>query len=126
MNARFRGLYTAIYHVADLARAKVWYARSLGVAPYFDEPFYVGFNVGGHELGLVPAEAASAPAASRVVAYSGVDDIHGTLDLLLAEGAKPHEQVQDVGGGIKVATVLDSEGNIFGLIENPHFPTPAS
>ncbi|MDP3909203.1 MAG: hypothetical protein Q8Q14_02335 [Gemmatimonadales bacterium] len=22
--------------------------------PYFDEPFYVGFNVGGYELGLNP------------------------------------------------------------------------
>lgn len=121
MNARFLGLYTAIYHVTDLARAKFWYARMLGIAPYFDQPFYVGFNVGGHELGLLPAVPA---AVSRVVAYWGVADLAVTLALFVAEGAVISEPVQDVGGGIKVATVLDSEGNAFGLIENPNFPTP--
>ncbi len=119
MNPRFLGLYTAIYHVADLARAKAWHSRMLGLAPYFDEPFYVGFNVGGHELGLLPAGDAKNPG---VVAYWGVKDIRATLDALLAEGATAHEGVQDVGEGIKVATVLDSEENVFGLIENPHFP----
>jgi catechol 2,3-dioxygenase-like lactoylglutathione lyase family enzyme len=57
MNIPLLGLYTAIYRVADLAAAKAWYARWLGIEPYFDEPFYVGFNVAGYELGLLPLEA---------------------------------------------------------------------
>lgn len=118
MNSRFRGLYTAIYHVSDLARATAWYERTLGIAPYFQQPFYVGFHVGGHELGLLPADGS---ARSGVTAYWGIEDLAATLQLLAAEGANLHEDAQDVGGGIKVATVLDSEGNIFGLIENPHF-----
>ena len=50
----FLGLRTVIYHAPDLAKAKAWYAAAFNVAPYFDEPFYVGFNVGGYELGLNP------------------------------------------------------------------------
>ena len=50
----FLGLRTAIYHAPDLAKAKSWYSRILGIEPYFDQPFYVGFNVGGYELGLDP------------------------------------------------------------------------
>jgi catechol 2,3-dioxygenase-like lactoylglutathione lyase family enzyme len=47
----FLGLRTVIYPAPDLAAAKVWYAKVLGAAPYFDEPFYVWFSVGGFELG---------------------------------------------------------------------------
>ena len=53
----FLGLRTAIYHVDDIAKGKAWYAQVLGFSPYFDQPFYVGFNVGGYELGLQPADA---------------------------------------------------------------------
>ena len=59
----FLGLRTAIYPVTDLAKARSWYSAVLGVAPYFDEPFYVGFNVGGFELGLDPDTAANPPGA---------------------------------------------------------------
>ena len=48
------GLRAAIYPVGDLAKAKAWYAQVVGSQPYFDQPFYVGFSVGGYELGLVP------------------------------------------------------------------------
>ena len=54
------GLRTCIYPVPDLAAAKAWYARAFGVEPYFDEPFYVGFEIGGYELGLIPAQEALA------------------------------------------------------------------
>ena len=50
------GLRTVVYHVDDINKAKEWYAQVLGFKPYFDEPFYVGFNVNGYELGLHPAE----------------------------------------------------------------------
>lgn len=117
----FQGLRTVIYTVADIAAAKQWYTQALGFAPYFDEPFYVGFNVGGYELGLVPNTQPGATPQAGVLAYWGVEDIAAAYARLLALGAKEHEAVQDVGGGIKVATVLDPFGNSVGIINNPHF-----
>ena len=117
----FLGLRTAIYHVADIDQAKGWYSSLLGFGPYFDEPFYVGFNVGGFELGLQPEGADGAGKAEGVVAYWGVDDAQLALNRVLELGASKHEDLQDVGGGIKVATVKDPFGNVLGIIENPHF-----
>lgn len=119
----FLGLRTVVYPVPDIATAKEWYARILGIPPYFDEPFYVGFNVGGYELGLDP-DAASKPGADGPHAYWGVEDAAGALKRLLGMGAREHRPLQDVGGGIKVASVLDPFGNAFGIIENPHFQLP--
>ena len=118
----FLGLRTVTYAVADLERAKAWYADVLGVAPYFDQPFYVGFNVGGFELGLQPAEGAQQPGVGGSTAYWGVPDAERALAQLLTQGAKVAQPLQDVGDGIKVAAVKDPFGNVFGLIQNPHFP----
>ena len=115
-----QGLRTTIYQVADLARAKAWYQDILGVAPYFDQPFYVGFAVGGFELGLQADRPAQTP-VENVVAYWGVTDVAAALARLLAAGASAHGPVQDVGQGIQVATVRDPFGNVLGLINNPHF-----
>jgi len=112
------GLRTAIYAAPDLAAAKAWYASALGFGPYFDEPFYVGFEVGGFELGLMPD---ALPGAGGTRAYWGVPDCAAALERLLKLGATPHEAVTDVGGGIRVAAVLDPFGNVFAVIENPHF-----
>ena len=117
----FHGLRTVIYHVGDLDRAKEWYGVVLGIRPYFDEPFYVGFDVGGFELGLQPDEPGAPRASTGVVAYWGVDDADAAFGRLLELGATKHSGVQDVGDGIRVATVLDPYGNMLGLIENPHF-----
>ena len=117
----FLGLRTAIYHVDDIDRGKKWYSEVLGVKPYFDEPFYVGFNVGGYELGLQPTKGSSREKADGVVAYWGVEDADAALQRVLELGATRNEDVQDVGGGIKVATVRDPFGNVFGIIENPNF-----
>jgi len=113
-----RGLRTVIYHVADLAKAKAWYAKVLEQEPYFDQPFYVGFSVGGFELGLLPD---GKPGPGGTVAYWGVPDAVAAVKRLESLGATVHEAVQDVGEGIKVGTVLDPFGNVFGVIENPHF-----
>jgi predicted enzyme related to lactoylglutathione lyase len=115
------GLRTAIYHVDDLAKAKAWYSEALATQPYFDEPFYVGFNVGGYELGLNPDVSKTKPGAGGTVVYWGVTDADAALARLLALGARPHGELQDVGEGIRVATVLDPFGNVLGIIENPHF-----
>jgi predicted enzyme related to lactoylglutathione lyase len=116
----FRGIYTVIYRVPDLDAAKAWYARAFGSEPYFDEPYYVGFDIAGYELGLQPGEAAGAEAGG-VVAYWGVESAERAVRDLVAAGAAVHSDAREVGGGIRVATVRDPFGNLIGVIENPHF-----
>lgn len=118
----FKALMTAIYPVPDLAAAKAWYAQAFETQPYFDEPFYVGFDVAGFELGLIPAEGTlNQPAQGGVTAYWGVDDIDAVHARLLSIGAKSLDPLKDVGGDIKVAVLGDPYGNAIGLIRNPHF-----
>lgn len=112
------GLRTVIYPAPDLDKAKAWYAQVLGIEPYFDEPFYVGFSVGGFELGLIPD---GTPGSDGAQAYWGVADAVATLGRLHTLGAVVLEEVNEVGGGIKVASVLDPFGNRLSIIENPHF-----
>lgn len=121
MATSFLGLRTTIYHVEDIEEAKQWYARILDIQPYFDEPFYVGFSVGGYELGLQPEEHPTKQKAISTLTYWGVDDIAATYQHLLNEGATEHEAPHEVGGGIQVASVKDPWGNLFGMIDNPHF-----
>ena len=115
------GLRTVIYHVPDIDAAKSWYEKATGIAPYFDQPFYVGFNVGGYELGLQPSDEKAEVKSSNVVAYWGVDDVQTEYQRLLKLGAQEHEAPQDVGEGIVVATVKDPWNNVVGVIFNPHF-----
>src|SRR5688572_20792921 len=93
----FLGLRTVIYHAPDLAAAKNWYARAFAVAPYFDEPFYVGFEIGGFELGLNP-DTSGVNVGNNAVAYWGVADIDGAYAHLLDQGASPLDPINDVGG----------------------------
>lgn len=117
----FLGLRTVAYRVDDLEAAKTWYSEALGIAPYFDEPYYVGFNVGGFELGLHPAEDDAPVGIGGATVYWGVDDIEAAVTTLLALGATLHGEIQDVGEGILVASVVDPFGNLLGVIQNPHF-----
>jgi len=120
-NVTIQGLGTAVYHVSDLTRAKAWYAEAFRQQPYFDEPFYVGFNITGYELGLVPDQSASRPGPGGVVAYWRVGEIGPAVQHFVSAGATVAGQIQDVGSGIKVAELSDPFGNLIGLIENPHF-----
>ena len=115
------GLRTVIYKTPDLARAKAWYRDLFDVTPYFDEPFYVGFNVGGFELGLDPDTKGQSPGPGGSVAYWGVEKLNELMQRLAVRGVEVHSPVQDVGDGILVATIRDPFGNVIGLIENPHF-----
>jgi len=117
----FLGLRTVVYHVDDLAEARSWYTRALGSEPYFAESYYVGFSVGGYELGLHPIEEDMPRGAGGAIAYWGVEDIDVALTKLEDLGATAHSDVQDVGEGIRVATVIDPFGNLVGIIQNPHF-----
>lgn len=112
------GLRTVAYAAPDLSAAKEWYTRVVGHAPYFDQPFYVGFSVGGFELGLVPD---GTPGVGGTTAFWGVADIDAAAANLSALGATPRGPIQDVGDGIRVAEFTDPFGNVFGVIFNPHF-----
>ena len=118
----FQGLRTVIYAVADLEKAKEWYTRALSRPPHFSEPFYVGFNVGGFELGLDP-DTTGVTAGNNAVAYGGVADARQAYARLLGLGARENSPVRDVGDGILVGTVIDPFGNVVGIIQNPHFKT---
>lgn len=116
-----KGVRTTIYRVSELAQAKEWYAKAFKVQPYFDEPYYVGFNIDGSELGLQPLEKESDGISTGQISYWGVDSIEEALIHVESLGAKIVEELMDVGGGVKVAAVSDKWNNTIGLIENSHF-----
>lgn len=113
----FLGLRTVIYPAPDLERSKAWYTALLGHGPYFDEPFYVGFEAGGYELGLNP----HADPADGARTYWGVPDAAVAHAALLAAGAEAVTDVTEVGEGIRVGEVREPGGAILGVIENPVF-----
>lgn len=113
----FLGLRTVIYPAPDLAGSRDWFAQMLGVEPYFDQPFYVGFQVGGYELALDP----NADPERGPITYWGVANADTALAALLDGGATPDAEVSEVGDSIRVATVREPGGSVFGIIENPHF-----
>lgn len=112
----FKKLRTVIYNVPDLQKAKEWYINVTGNQPYFDEVFYVGFDFNGCELGLHPLEEAVAP-GNQTVSHWAVDGIDNCVQQLVEKGATILQAVNGVGGGIKVATIIDPWGNAVGLIE---------
>lgn len=115
-----QGLRTVVYHVDNIERAKEWYTEVVGFPPYFDQPFYVGFNVGGFELGLDP-DMSGVAKGNNETAYWGVVDIESSFARILSIGAEVKQEITSVGEGIKVAALKDPFGNVFGIIENPNF-----
>ena len=86
------GLRTAIYKVSNLEEAKKWYTAAFGKAPYFDEPFYAGFNIGGYELGLLPdATSTGTEKSTSVLAYWAVENIEATFSRLTELGGREQE-----------------------------------
>lgn len=114
------GLRTCIYLVDDIKSAKEWYAKAFETQAYFDEPFYVGFNIGGFELGLQPQKD-NGEKIQSVRTYWGVEDIQTQYERLLNLGAVMDEAPHSVGGPLLVASVIDPWGNFIGLIYNPLF-----
>jgi predicted enzyme related to lactoylglutathione lyase len=117
MTTPLQGLRTVIHPVDDLGAAKQWWTDLLGFGPYFDEPFYVGFEVGGYELGLLP----DANPADGALTYWGVDDVEAAVADAVALGATVHVAASEVGDGIVTATVTSPQGFVVGFIFNPHF-----
>ncbi|MBS1624744.1 MAG: VOC family protein [Bacteroidetes bacterium] len=110
----FQKLRTIIYHTPDLAKTKEWYASLTGAQPYFDQPFYVGFDINGYELGLDPN--APKPTGPGAVAYWRVENIRDAVARCTETGATIYSDIQNVGGTIEVAIVIDPFGNHIGLI----------
>jgi len=117
MSEPLLGLRTVIYPAPDLDASKAWWTEFLGSPPYFDQPFYVGFDVGGYELGLLP----DADPSEGAQAYWGVDDVAATVDRAVAQGCTVHSPPAEVGEGIVTAVVRRNDGMIVGFIFNPHF-----
>lgn len=124
MKTSVLGLRTAIYKVNDLSAAKDWYSGVFQTKPYFDEPFHVGYNIAGYELGLQPDETPYSEKTGNVLIYWGVDNIKEEFDRFIEAGATMHEEPTNVGGEIVIGSVKDPWGNVIGLIYNPEFQLP--
>lgn len=118
------GLRTTIYKVPDLTTAKAWYRLAFETKPYFSEPYYVGFNIKGYELGLLLDAKKADQKSDNVITYWGVEDIQKSYDEFISFGATEHETPNNVGGAIMVASICDPWGNVIGLIYNPEFTLP--
>jgi predicted enzyme related to lactoylglutathione lyase len=109
-----RKMDVLVYPVKDVARAKALFTKVLGVEPYADTPYYVGFRAGGQEIGLDPRGKSQGP-----ISFWVTDDIEASLRELTEAGAELLSGARDVGGGKMVATVTDPDGNVIGLTQNP-------
>ena len=108
-----KGIKTIIYPVKDVTQAKTLFRKLLGVEPYADQPYYVGFKIGDQDIGLIPNGH-----NAGMTAFYHVDDIKTSLQILLDAGAEIIQDIKDVGGGRLIASAKDKDGNIIGLIQN--------
>ena len=111
-----QGIKTVLHPVSDLAKAKAVYAALLGEPPQTDGSYYVGFDVAGQHIGLVPGGGPQG--MTSPVAYWHVSDIEAKLAEVTAAGATVKEPAHDVGGGRLVATFIDPDGNVLGLLQD--------
>jgi predicted enzyme related to lactoylglutathione lyase len=117
------GIKTVLHPVSDLAKAKEVYTALLGTPPQHDSDYYVGYDVAGQHIGLVPGGGPQG--MSSPVAYWHVPDIEAKLAEVTAAGATVKDPVRDVGNGRLVATVADPDGNVLGLLQDPVSADPS-
>jgi len=108
-----KGIKTVIYPVKDINQSKIVFRKLLGVDPYADQPYYVGFKIGDQDIGLVPNNPEAA-----VTAFHHVDDIKESLQILTDAGAQVIQEIKNVGGGRLIASAKDKDNNVIGLIQN--------
>ena len=111
------GIKTVIYPVRDRDQAKQVFEALLGVTPYADEPYYVGYKVADQDIGLDPNGHAAG--MTGPVPYFHVSDVRAALQRLLDAGAVLNQDARDVGGGTLIASVTDADGNAIGLRQVP-------
>jgi len=102
-----------VYPVKDIEKAKSFYGKFLGVEPYVEGPYYVGYRVGEQEVGLDPNSKVGP------IGYTDVEDIKSSLQAMTEVGAEIVQDVKDVGGGLLIAQVKDADGNVVGLRQQP-------
>jgi predicted enzyme related to lactoylglutathione lyase len=107
-----KGIKTILYPVKDMNQSKTVFQKLLGIEPYADQPYYVGFKIADQDIGLVPNN----PEAG-VTAFYHVDDIKNSLQILLDANAQIIQDIKNVGGGRLIASVKDADGNIIGLVQ---------
>lgn len=112
-----QGIKIVLHPVSDLESAKTVYTALLGLTPQADSPYYVGFDVGGQHIGLVPGGGPQG--MTSPVAYWEVADIEAKLAEVTGAGATVKETPRDVGGGRLVASFTDPDGNVLGLVQDP-------
>jgi predicted enzyme related to lactoylglutathione lyase len=108
-----KGIKTILYPVKDMTQAKTLFTKFLGVEPYADQPYYVGFKVNDQDIGLIPNNPEAA-----VTAFYHVDDIKNSLQIFVDAGAAIIQDVKNVGGGRLIASVKDKDSNVIGLVQN--------
>ncbi len=106
-----QGVRTIIYPVKDVARAKTFFIKLLGLEPFVDSSYYVGFRIGDQQIGLDPYGH-----KAGMTAYYSVDNVKQSLESLVDAGAQIQQEIKDIGGGAQTAIVRDPDGNIIGLI----------
>jgi predicted enzyme related to lactoylglutathione lyase len=116
MTGPTQGIKTVLHPVSDLEKAKAVYTALLGVAPQADAAYYVGYDVEGQHIGLVPGGGPQAMTAP--VSYWHVADIEAKLAEVTAAGATVKEAPHNVGGSRLVATFTDPDGNVLGLLQD--------
>lgn len=107
-----KGIKTILYPVKDMTQGKTMFRKLLGVEPYADQPYYVGFKIGDQDIGLVPNNP-----EGGVAAFFHVDDIKSSLQILLDAGGKIIQDTKNVGGGRLIASAKDQDGNVIGLVQ---------
>ena len=110
------GIKTVLHPVSDVAKAKAVYTALLGIEPQADAPYYVGYDVAGQHIGLVPGGGPQG--MTSPIAYWHVADIEAKLAAVTAAGATVTEAAHDVGGGRLVATFTDPDGNVLGVLQD--------
>ncbi len=109
-----KGIKTVIYPVKDIGKAKAMFSKLLGIAPYADAAYYVGFKVGDQDIGLDPNGH-----KHGMTAYYEVSDIKQSLQSLVDDDAQVVQAIKDVGAGKLIAAAKDADGNIIGLTQSP-------
>jgi len=111
-----QGIKIVLHPVTDLETSKAVYTALLGIAPQADSSYYVGFDVEGQHIGLVPSGGQQG--MTSPVAYWQVPDIEAKLAEVTAAGATVKEPPHNVGGSRLVATFTDPDGNVLGLVQD--------
>jgi predicted enzyme related to lactoylglutathione lyase len=127
-----RGMATVNFWADDVAAARDWYAKLLGIEAYFQQPnaehpAYIEFRIGDNEdeFGIIDrryAPKAMQPGPGGAILLWHVDDVEAAFERLKAMGAKEYDPMTKRGeSGFVTASVIDPFGNVLGIMYNPHY-----